>query len=105
MNAQVVMKPEEGRRTTNQWLVFLSSLRLPFLKERLETYLAILEDDRAIFLVGGSSRGGIPSDFNSIIPFPSYWRASHAGREEIIPSRSRRFFERNIETRRNSSDE
>jgi hypothetical protein len=37
MNAQVVMKPEEGRGTTNQWLVFSRALLLPFLKERLET--------------------------------------------------------------------
>ncbi|HWY32040.1 MAG TPA: hypothetical protein VNX46_14865 [Candidatus Acidoferrum sp.] len=46
MNAQDLIKPEEGVLATNQWLVFLKNIALAILSKRIRNLLSELENDR-----------------------------------------------------------
>jgi hypothetical protein len=102
MNAQVVMKPEEGRGTTNQWLVFCRALRLPFLEERLETcYQNLKTTGQSSWLAVQAEGASLPT----ATPIFQFFTIGHsrAAQNEVVTAmffRPKRFFERNIEIHR-----
>ena len=102
MNAQVVMKPEEERWTTNQWLVFCHALRLPFLEERLETCYQNLKTTGQSSWLAVQAEG---ASLQAATPLFQFFITGHSrdAQIEVVAAllfRLKIFFERNIKIHR-----